>query len=237
MTRDYDLSRREMIGRAALTAGTVLAATAAVPGEEQAAQDEAEPEVKVTPPEDLTREHAVLSRLLLIYEKALAAGSRPADWPMKQLADATRLVRTFIEDYHEKLEEDHIFPHFEKAGKLGDLTAVLRRQHDTGRRVTDAIVRQIKLADSLPDTEVLANRLIAFIRMYRPHAARESTVLFPQISSVVTASEYDEMGDTFEEIEHQKLGPAGFEGVVQRIAEIEKSLSIYDLASFTPKLT
>jgi hypothetical protein len=31
-------------------------------------------EVPVTPPEDLMREHAVLSRLLLIYEKALAAG-------------------------------------------------------------------------------------------------------------------------------------------------------------------
>ena len=238
MTRDYDLSRRKMIGRAALAASTVLAATVAASGEEQeAAQDQDEPEVKVTPPEDLTREHAVLSRLLLIYEKALSAGSLPADWPMKQLADATRLVRTFVEDYHEKLEEDHIFPRFEKVGKLADLTAVLRKQHDAGRRVTDAIVSQIKLAGSMADTQVLANHLTAFIRMYRPHAARESTVLFPQISSVVKPSEYDEMGETFEEIEHQKFGEAGFEGVVQKVAEIEKSLRIYDLASFTPKLT
>jgi hemerythrin-like domain-containing protein len=240
MTTEYDLSRREMIGRAALAAGTALAATTAVSGEEQeAAQDqaEAEPEVKVTPPEDLTREHAVLSRLLLIYEKVLGTGGQPSDWLLQQLADAVRLVRTFVEDYHEKLEEDHIFPRFEKVGKLADLTAVLRKQHDAGRRLTDVIVRQMKQAAGASDTQALANNLTAFIRMYRPHAAREGTVLFPQISSVVKPDEYDEMGDTFEEIEHQKFGAAGFEGVVQKIAEIEKNLRIYDLASFTPKLT
>jgi hypothetical protein len=77
MTRDYDLSRRKMIGRAALAAGTVLATTVAVSGEEQEAaqdQDETEPEVKVTPPEDLTREHAVLSRLLLIRSEERRVG-------------------------------------------------------------------------------------------------------------------------------------------------------------------
>ena len=240
MIRDCDLSRREAIGRAALAAGTVLVTGATVLGAEQdAAQepDEGEGEVKVTPPEDLMREHAVLERLLLIYEKALAAGSKPADWPMKQLTDAVRLVRTFIEDYHEKLEEDYIFPRFEKAGKLTDLTAILRKQHAAGRRETDTILRRIQQTASMADMQPLANHLTAFIRMYRPHAARESTVLFPQLGSVVKPDEYDEMGETFEEIEHQKFGQAGFEGVVQKVAEIEKSLGIYDLASFTPKPT
>jgi hypothetical protein len=103
MIGDYDLSRRDMLGRAGLSAGTVLAATVAASGKEkEAAEGQGKEEVPVTPPEDLTREHAVLSRLLLIYEKALAAGPRPADWPMSQLADAVQLVRTFIEDYHER---------------------------------------------------------------------------------------------------------------------------------------
>ncbi len=235
MIGDYDLSRRDVIGRAGLSAGTVLAATMAASGKEkEAAEGQGKEEVPVTPPEDLMREHAVLSRLLLIYEKALAAGTRPADWPMSQLADAVRLIRTFIEDYHEKLEENYIFPRFQKAGRLTDLTAVLLQQHQTGRQVTDAIVRQIEQASSLSDTQALANNLRVFIRMYRPHAARESTILFPQIGAVVGPKEYDEMGDKFEEIEHQKFGKAGFEGVVEKIAELEKSLGIYDLASFTP---
>jgi hemerythrin-like domain-containing protein len=235
MIGDYDLSRRDMIGRAGLSAGTVLAATMAASGKEKAAAEgPGKEEVPVTPPEDLMREHAVLSRLLLIYERALTSGTRPADWPMSQLAEAVRLIRTFIEDYHEKLEENYVFPRFQKAGRLTDLTAVLLQQHQAGRQVTDAIVRQIEQAGSLSDMKPLANNLAAFIRMYRPHAARESTVLFPQIGAVVPPKEYDEMGDKFEEIEHQKFGQAGFEGVVEKVGELEKSLGIYELASFTP---
>ncbi len=234
MIGDYDLSRRDVIGRAGLSAGTVLVATMAASGKEKEAKEKDKEEVPVMPPEDLMREHAVLSRLLLIYERAMAAGTRPADWPMNQLANAVQLVRTFIEDYHEKLEENYIFPRFQKAGRLTDLTAVLLKQHQAGRQVTDAIVHQIEQAGSLSDTKPLANNLIVFIRMYRPHAARESTILFPQIGAVVGPKEYDEMGDKFEEIERQKFGQAGFEGVVQKVAELEKSLGIYDLASFTP---
>jgi hemerythrin-like domain-containing protein len=235
MIGDYDLSRRDVLGRVGLSAGTVLAATMAASGQEkEVGEGQGKEEVPVTPPEDLMREHAVLSRLLLIYEKAMAAGPRPADWPMSQLADAVQLVRTFIEDYHEKLEEVYIFPRFRKAGRLTDLTVVLLQQHQAGRQLTEAIVRQIGQAGSLSDTKPLANNLFAFLRMYRPHAARESTVLFPQIALVVGPKEYDEMGEKFEEIEHQKFGKAGFEGIVEKVAELEKSLGIYDLASFTP---
>lgn len=235
MIGDYDVSRRDVLGRVGLSAGTVLAATMAASGKEkEATEGEGKEEVPVTPPEDLMREHAVLSRLLLIYEKAMASGPRPADWPMSRLADAVQLVRTFVEDYHEKLEEVYIFPRFRKAGRLADLTTVLLQQHQAGRQLTEAIVRQIGQAGSLSDTKPLANNLLAFIRMYRPHAAREATVLFPQIGVVVPPQEYDEMGDRFEEIEHQKFGRAGFEGVVEKVAELEKSFGIYDLASFTP---
>ena len=231
MMRDRDLSRRDVMRVVGLSAGTVLVAARGASGKEKEAEEgEGKEEVKVAPPEDLMREHAVLSRLLLIYEKALAAGSRPADWPMTELTAAARVVRTFIEDYHEKLEEDYIFPRFEKAGTLTDLVAVLRRQHDAGRRVTDAVMQQIGQADTRP----LASSLGAFLRMYRPHAARESTVLFPQIAAVVGPREYDEMGEKFEEIEHQKFGAAGFEGIVQKVTELEKILGIYDLGSFTP---
>jgi len=234
--RDHELSRRDVIGKAGLSAGSLLVVAAGAPGKEkEAVENKDKEEVKVTPPEDLMREHAVLSRLLLIYEKALSAGNRPADWPMKELAEAVQLVRTFIEDYHEKLEEDFIFPRFEKSGKLADLLAVLRRQHQAGRLVGDAVTRQIGQAGSMSNTQPLANNLRAFIRMYRPHAARESTILFPQIGSVVTPKEYDEMGEKFEEIEHQKFGEAGFEGVVQKVAELEKSLGIYDLAQLMAK--
>jgi hemerythrin superfamily protein len=43
--------------------------------------------------------------------------------------------------------------------------------------------------------------------MYRPHAAREDTAIFPAWKQRLTATELDEMGDKFEEIEREQFGP------------------------------
>jgi hemerythrin superfamily protein len=53
------------------------------------------------------------------------------------------IIRTVIEAYHEKLEEDYLFPRFEKARRLTDLTQVLRAQHQAGRRVTEQVAAML----------------------------------------------------------------------------------------------
>jgi hemerythrin-like domain-containing protein len=75
-----------------------------------------------------------------------------------------------------------------------------------------------------------------FIRMYNPHEAREDTVLFPTFRKIVSGDEYDALGEDFEKKEHQLFGDDGFEKMVDRVADIEKTLGIYDLAQFTPKV-
>ncbi|MGA8689464.1 MAG: hypothetical protein WB662_06030, partial [Methyloceanibacter sp.] len=52
-----------------------------------------------------------------------------------------KIVREFIEDYHEKQEEDYVFPRFKKAGKMDLLIGILLNQHQAGRRVTDVIFK------------------------------------------------------------------------------------------------
>jgi hemerythrin-like domain-containing protein len=71
--------------------------------------------------------------------------------------------------------------------------------------------------------------------MYRPHAAREDTVLFPVFRSIVTPREFDELGEKFEDKEHELFGKEGFEKMVESVGEIEKKLGVYDLSSFTPE--
>jgi hemerythrin-like domain-containing protein len=190
----------------------------------------------VTPAEDLMREHGVLNRLLLVYEACLARIEGKHDLAPEPLADAARLVRTFIEDYHEKIEEDHLFPRYRKAGKLIDLVEILTAQHKAGRLATNRIeaLATLRSLHDPAESGELASRIREFIRMYRPHEAREDTVLFPALHGIVSRSEYDAMGEQFEEIEHKQLGDEGFERAVERVAEIEKKLGIYDLAQFTP---
>ncbi len=52
--------------------------------------------------------------------------------------------------------------------------------------------------------------------------------------SVLPAKEFRDLAETFEDEEHRRFGQAGFEGVVDRVADIERSLDIYDLSKFTP---
>src|SRR5690348_17871740 len=107
----------------------------------------------------------------------MLSAKRPFDGSV--LVSAADIIRRFVEDYHEKLEEDFLFPRFRKAGKLVDLVDVLLAQHQGGRRLTD-LTMQFATNQALknPDDRAkLADSLRQFIRMYNPHEAREDTVL------------------------------------------------------------
>lgn len=192
---------------------------------------------EVAPAEDLMREHGVLKRVLLVYDEAIRRIDATQPLPPDPVKDGAQIIRSFIEEYHEKLEEDFLFPRFEKAGKLTDLTSVLRAQHQAGRRLTEQIT-QLATATSLKDAQSavrLREAMHQFIRMYAPHEAREDTVLFPALRTIISTHEYDALGEDFEKKEHQLFGEDGFEKMVDRVASIEKTLGIYDLAQFTPR--
>lgn len=195
----------------------------------------AEKEDEVSPAEDLMREHGVLNRLLLVYEEVARRAEAPVGGPlpMNVLASAADIVRSFIEQYHEKLEEEFLFPRFEKASEHVDLVSTLRRQHAAGRKVTDNIMR-IASGKTAPDRTPLVAAIGSFVRMYRPHEAREDTVLFPAFRKLVSDSEYRELGERFEDREHQLFGKEGFEGIVAKVAALESDLGIHELNQFTP---
>jgi len=102
-----------------------------------------------------------------------------------------------------------------------------------------AKIRELAAAATLKyvstDSEKLADTLRSFLRMYRPHEAREDTVLFPAFRTIVSAHEYDALGDDFEKKEDELFGDEGFFKVVDQVAQLEKKLGIYELAQFTPK--
>jgi hemerythrin-like domain-containing protein len=158
--------------------------------------------------------------------------------PPEPLQESAKIIRSFVEDYHEKLEEDYLFPRFKKANKLVDLVDVLLQQHQGGRRLTD-ITMQFATNQALKNPEdrrKLAESMRQFIRMYSPHEAREDTVLFPAFRGIVSAHEFDSLGEDFEKKEDELFGEDGFEKVVDKVGGIEKQLGIYDLAQFTPKV-
>jgi hemerythrin-like domain-containing protein len=229
-------SRRDFLIGTSTVAGSTLvvpfSALAAQKAPKKAAKKKEEEEEDVSTNEDLMREHGVLNRVLLIYDEAIRRIQTKEKFDPAVLIKAAGIIKSFIEDYHEKLEEDHIFPRFEQSGKLIELTTNLRAQHAMGRRVTERIQASAKSGDN----ETLHTLLAAFNRMYRPHEAREDTVLFPALHKVVSKHEYDAMGEQFEGIERKTFGGDGFDMAVDQVTELEKQFGIYDISQFTPSL-
>jgi hemerythrin-like domain-containing protein len=231
-----DPSRRHVIiGGSAILTSTLaipLSAFAQEKNEDKAQPKKEEGQEEVSTNEDLMREHGVLNRVLLIYEEAERRIAAKQQFDTAIIGNAAGLIKSFIEDYHEKLEENHLFPRFEQAGKLVELTVVLRAQHAMGRRVTERLLASAKTKD----LKTMSESLHQFVRMYRPHEAREDTVLFPALHQIVTPHEYDAMGEQFEKIERQTFGGDGFDMAVDKVTTLEKQLGIYDLSQFTPNV-
>ena len=196
--------------------------------------------------ENLMRQHGILKRVLLMYEEVIRRIDAKQDLPQQTLIESAEVVRKFIENYHEKLEEEHLFPLFRKyyrrqdvlrlyAQKLVDLVDILQEQHRAGRRLTDRILATLQSLKTADDRSRLAHDLRAFIRMYTPHVAREDTVLFPALHVIASRQEYQALGEKFDEIEHKTFGTDGFDIYLDQVTAFEKRLGIYDLAQFTPK--
>ncbi len=224
------MERRSFLRHAALGAGVVVLGRAE-------AAPRAKQEEEVPPTEDLMREHGVLRRLLLVYREVIRRLDAHEKLAADPIAHAATIIRAFIEDYHERDEEEYLFPRLRKANQLTGLVDVLLAQHQAGRRLT-AEVQSLATGRALAnaaDRQRLAAAMHEFVRMYEPHAAREDTVLFPAFAALLDEGERKKLQEVFEKKE--KALPLGdFEKMVADVASIEQELGLYDLAQFTPRV-
>jgi len=231
MRIDFDAGKRRLISKAS---GMALVGTLAAAGRLDTVLAAEKKDEKVTPPEDLMREHGILDRVLLIYEAGIRKFARTEDFDSGILTRSAEIVRDFIEDYHEKNEETYVFPRFRKARTMSGLVDTLMLQHRAGRRVTATIIKLVPNSRrDVDDRRQLVSSMQIFITMYRPHAAREDTDLFPKLQELVSPHEYDAMAEEFEKEEHRLFGEDGFEKMADRVAEVERAIGIYDLNQFT----
>jgi hemerythrin-like domain-containing protein len=79
----------------------------------------------------------------------------------------------------------------------------------------------------------LAPAFETFVIMYQNHTAREDTIVFPAWKNALSNRQLREMGEKFEDIEHQTFGKDGFDDAVERIAKIEQSLGFADISQLT----
>lgn len=186
-----------------------------------------------SPGEELMVEHGVLKRVLLAYRAAgdqIVAGQNP---PAKAIIEAAQLVSTYVESFHEGLEEAYVFPRVR--AQHSDLVKILLMQHDRGRHLTALIL--LTAGSDLGSAVVrdsLRTYMAKFVRMYEPHEAWEDTVIYPALRTMTPQRTLDQLAERFADLENQQYGDHALAQMIDRVSGIEEQLGIADLSSFTP---
>ena len=92
------------------------------------------------PPEQLMRSHAVLARVLLIYEAGMRRMGQGEDIDPAVYSEAAEITNAFIHDHQDKMEEELVFTRFKTGGRMVELVGVLANQHQAGRKLTERIL-------------------------------------------------------------------------------------------------
>ena len=189
----------------------------------------------ISPTEDLMREHGILNRILLIYEEILRRISMGISFDLAVVNISANLIKTFIEEYHEQIEEQYIFPHFIESGTYVDLINELIMQHKISRTITTQIIEYSSNNNySFINMKKISKCIKKFIYMYRAHESREDTIVFDKFRYLISKETLDEYAELFERIEHELFGPEGSDGILEKVIDLEKQLSINDLRIYTP---
>lgn len=187
-------------------------------------------EEEPTPTEDLMKEHGILNRIMLIYENVLFKIDSNIHFDLQLVFDSATIVKEFIEEYHEPMEEKYIFAFLLERNLHVELISELIKQHRLSKIITGKIFKYINLTD----LEKLSKYIKLFLYMYRAHESREDTIIFNQFRKIAGAELIKEIGEKFEESEHELFGVDGYGRLLDQVIKIEIKLNIYNLAIYTP---
>src|SRR5579863_1551016 len=161
--------------------------------------------MEMTPIEDLSREHGLLNRALLIYEEFVRRLKECNTEKLRLLYSIAIIIRLFIEDHHEKTEENYIFPILIKDTKYVGIINALIKQHEIGREITDKIL-QLSSKNEIDTNEkdYLIKYITLFVKMYRYHEAIEDTEVFPKLRELLSDEQYKILSEILEKEEGEE---------------------------------
>jgi len=194
-------------------------------------------EVHRGPAENLLEEHGVLRRTLLVFEEVERRLRTGTELSPEIVGKAARLVRRFVQDHHERLEERFVFPVFEDDPGMAPLLRVLKEQHEAGRELVGRVLMLSRPKDlrERGSRRELAEALHAFSRMYGPHVAREDTELFPRLHEKLSPTAYRALSERLETERLARWGENGFAEALEEVASLERAVGIENLALLLPR--
>ena len=191
----------------------------------------------ISPTEILSREHAIMERLMIVLESEVARIANGEDIDLFPVNHAAITIKAFGADHHMVDEEQFIFPKLREAGTMDSLVDTLELQHDKGREIIGRII-DLTRAGHIEDPghlNELISLCLSFVIMYRPHAAWEETVVFPALYDISTENYIDNINMRMHEEDAALMSDPGLHRLMDNLRKIEKAAGTSELEHFTPQ--
>jgi hemerythrin-like domain-containing protein len=193
---------------------------------------------KIPATQELGVEHAMLDRILLAMDKTLIEAGSSSMRDLGPVNQGCHMIKELVDKHHMKIEDEYIYPRFEKGGELSDFTSTLRSQHDDMR---DMVARMADLSKTgavrdPSEMDELKRVFDKFHKMVMAHAAWEETVLFPVMEGTWSADELKNLKEKQEEHEKKLLGKDATKKIYGMLADLESSTGISGVGDFMRQL-
>jgi hemerythrin-like domain-containing protein len=172
--------------------------------------------------EILRDEHRVIEQVLACLERMAEYCAYGAPLDVKSAAQALDFFRNFADRCHHGKEEGGLFPLLERRGfaREGGPTAVMRWEHDEGRRLLEGMTAAV----AAPEGSSATGRFTVLARDYaallRAHIRKEDACLFPMADLTLSAADQEALREAFGAAEHDEMGEGAHEAYLALADEL-----------------
>lgn len=190
---------------------------------------------KVSATEELSREHAILMRLLIAIENVLVKASANVGTDLKPVHQVASMINDVVVRHHMAFEEAYIYP--KATGGVTDLAKTLREQHDDAREAVSKIMSMTaggKVSGVLEMGE-LVTLCRATDYLLRIHIAWEESVLFPALYDTMDGGYFTDLQNKMLSEERKLFGGAGLAKLYDELARVERAAGTDNPSLYTFK--
>jgi hemerythrin-like domain-containing protein len=192
---------------------------------------------KMSPTEELSVEHGILTRILLAMDKVLTGEGSITKANLGPINQGCALIKQAVVDHHMKIEEEEVYPQFENT-ELADFTGTLISQHIEGRKLLarmESLSRTGAVRDR-SEMDELKRAFNDFKDMITAHAAWEETILFPVMEGTWSKDDLNDLRESQEQDEKKLLGKDATEKLNSMLTSLESACGVNDVSDFTRRL-
>ncbi len=180
----------------------------------------------------LRDEHEGILSMLAVVEAAANRWRAGQTIPPDMMTNAVSFFRNFADACHHEKEEKELFPALvghgipENGGPVGVMLAEHARGRAFIRGMAEATERLAK--GDLTAKPALIENALGYVALLRAHIDKENQILFAIADQVLSNAEQERLGEAFDRIEHDHIGPGVHERYHAMIGEYQKIAATWD---------